>query len=256
MSLRFLYLACAAAGAAAGASSSVVTLSSADFKTFWEGKRMSKLLDNVQASWSKDLSLPDPLKAAKLMVTYDLKASANMIKQASLAGAIADQLKYQVTHTVASGVTSLALVTRKAGVTFKANGDSKELLSQLSASKAIDVASGRAAINVEPSFNVKNNLAKLKLASSMSLGGGTAVAGQLTASQNGDVSADYSLEYETELGSGRTLSASISPADQEAQLTLVDGTLEKAATWVGSASYGLAEDYGPPKLGVKRVQKF
>jgi hypothetical protein len=254
--LRLACIAAVVGSAAAGASSSVVTLSSADFKTFFEGKRISKLLDNVKAEWSKDLSLPDPLKSAKLMMTYDLKANANMIKQVSLAGAIADQVKYQVTHTVASGVTSLAMVTRQAGVTLKANGDSVDMLTQLSAAKAVDLASGRAAINFEPSFNVKKSLAKLKLSSMLELGSGTSVAAQLTASQTGEVSTDYSLEYETELGSGRTLSASISPADQEAQLTLVDGTLEKSATWVGSASYGLAEDYGAPKISVRRVQKF
>ena len=78
----------------------------------------------------------------------------------------------------------------------------------------------------------------------------------MTATQAGDVSADYSLEYETTLGEGRTLSASLSPADREAELTLVDNKLETSATWVGTASYGLNEGYGAPKLSVRRVQKF
>ena len=254
--LRVISVSMVVAGAAAGAASSVVSLHSADLPTFWEGKRVSKILDNVKAEWSKDVVLPSPLKAAKLLLTYDLKANANFIKQASLAGAVADKVKYQITHTVASGVTSCTLLSRQAGVTYKAIGDSKELLTQLSASKTVDIASGRAALNVEPSYGIKSALAKLKLSGSLSLGGGAALASQLTATQAGDVSADYSLEYETTLGEGRTLSASLSPADREAELTLVDNKLETSATWVGTASYGLNEGYGAPKLSVRRVQKF
>ena len=163
-------LACAAAGGS-------TTFSSADFKSYWEGKRISKLLDNVQAEWNKDFSLPNPLKSARVMVTYDLKESKGMIKQATVAGVIADQLKYQVTHTAKSGVTTVALVTRQTGVRFRANADSTQpltqlSLSELSAAKTLEFASGRAAVNVEPSFSLPTRLAKLKLASSVALGGG------------------------------------------------------------------------------------
>ena len=47
-------------------------------------------------------------------------------------------------------------------------------------------------------------LAKLKLSGSLSLGAGASVASQLAATGDGEYSADYSLEYATNLGEGRT----------------------------------------------------
>lgn len=232
---------------------SVVTIQSADVKSFLEGKRVSKIVDNLKVSYDAELSLPAPLSKAKLSLLYDLKAKADFFKEATLTGAV-EQVKYQIKHTVSSSVTALTLATQQAGVVFKAHGDSKDKFTGVAASKTIEAADGRLSVAVEPTYLASTNSAKLKLSPSFDIGGGVSASAQLVATQPSDIKAEYAIEYETSLGEDRKLSVSVSPADKEANLLLVDSKLEKSATWVGTASMGLTG--GMPKVAFRRVQKF
>ena len=220
-------------------------------------------LDNVKASYETTVNILSHKTRCSLI--YDLKAQSNFVTEASASGAFED-LQYSLSHHFAKSVTALSLATRQAGIILQAKADtsvlqdpaathiriSRDFLSQLSA-RLPSIELGRAALAIEPVYLVKRSLGRLRLSASVEVGSGVAVASQLTADHTGEYDADYSLEYATSLGSGRKLSASLSPLDMHADIQLVDAKLEPSANWIATASVGVDEK---PKLAVRRVQMF
>lgn len=233
--LRASILLAALTGHAAG--NTVLTLQSNDLVGG------TPALDNVKALWSAAVG------PAKLSLLFDRKAKANGIQEAKLAGSMAD-IKYVLTHKFGAA-TALALQTKQAGVTVKADGDDTDYLKSVSASYPVDA--GPASLVLEPSYMVKSKVAKLKVSAAMALAGGLGLSSKLTATGTDDISADLSVDYDVSLGNDLALSASVSPLDKEGEVTLTGSTQNPSATWVGSASMAMGES---PQLTLKRVQKF
>ena len=201
---------------------------------------------NLKATWDTDLELAG--SKAKLSLLYDMKAKKDFVNQAKLTGALAD-VKYAVTHAISSGVTSATLTTKQAGHVFKAVGDTASQLTQVAAKGSASV--GGIDIDYEPAYLVKKGLSKLSLGAG--LGGGLSAAGTVSATSASDIDVDYSLAYDTSLGKGRQLSATVTPADQAASIDLVDSITEPGATWVASMDVAVGSK---PKLNLMRSMKF
>jgi len=202
--------------------------------------------DNIKAVWDSDLTLAG--SKAKLSLAYDFKAKKDFVKEVAVAGAVAD-IKYAVTHAISSGVTGLTLMTKQMGHNLKVVGDSSDCVTQIAASGSCSV--GDFDVSYTPSYQIKKKLSKLSL--SAALGHGLSASGTLSATTAGEVGADYEVGYDTSLGEGRSLSATVHPADKTADVEVVDSTTESGATW--TAAIGLSVG-SKPSLTLRRSTKL
>lgn len=204
-------------------------------------------LDNIKAKWSQSVSVLG--NDATVSAEYDRAERKDFVKEASLAGAIA-KVKYQLT-TSFGGATGLTLeTTTDDGTTIEAEGSLSTLtsvpsISKLSASRKATLTGRDCDLSI--SHEVDSSESKLKL--STVLGSGVRAIGTL-ATKGGSHETSYELEYDTQLTSGRTLSANVNPMDGSGEIEYVDNaSIDGELT----ATIPLG---GQPKLSLKRAFKF
>jgi hypothetical protein len=205
-------------------------------------------LDNIKGSWSQALKFLG--RDATLSAEYDRNANKDFVNEATLSGSL-DRLKYALT-TSFDGDAELTLETSTDdGTVLEAETVLKGFaggprLTKVTASRSATVQGQDC--DLEISHDISASESKLKL--STVLGSGITAIGSLS-SKGGDSSLSYELEYDTELTKGRTLSASVSPADGTGEIeyedsaTLGDGTL--------TATFPLG---GAPSITAKREFSF
>jgi len=202
--------------------------------------------DNVKAVWDSDLNLGG--SKAKLSLLYDFKAKKDFVKEMKVAGAVAD-FKYTVSHAISSGITGLTLMTKQMGHNLKVVGDSKDAVTQVAASGSCSV--GEVEVSYTPSYQIKKKLSKLSLSAAFSHG--LSASGAVSATTAGEVGTDFEFGYDKSLGKGRSLSAAVRPAEQAADVEVVDSTTETGATWI--AALGLSVG-SKPSLTLRRSMKL
>jgi len=203
-------------------------------------------LGNVKAVWDADLTIAG--SKSKLSLMYDMKAKKDFIKEAKLAGALAD-VKYTLTHAIGKGLTGLTLTSKQAGHVLKAAGDSASMVTSVSAKGSASL--GGFELDYEPAYMLKKKLSKLTL--SAALGGGVSATGVVTATSAGEMGSDYELGYDASLGEGRALSATVRPTDKAGAIEVTDTATEPGATWVAAMSLALGSK---PGLTLRRSIKL
>merc|ERR1712216_717354 len=127
------------------------------------------------------------------------------------------------------------------------NGIKDVNLSKLTATKANKAILGKRDMDLEVSHDVQSSESKIKL--STVLGSGLKAIGQLSSTGKSS-KMSYEVEYDTDLSEGRTLSASVSPADGTGEIEYVD-TATVDATLTATFPLG-----GSPEVTLKRSFAF
>jgi len=198
--------------------------------------RTGAAIDNLKASWGKALKFGD--FNTQLDCTYDRNACKNYLNTATLSGNLVDRtaaddvkLDYEVTKNFqGSKNTEVKLTTMMSGTKVTAEIDSDDSLTKLTAQRVVTV--GDREVDMEPSFLVKTQTARLKMASMF---GKDKLKAQLDWETEGSASS-YELGYERGLADGKVLSATLVPADKNLEIELVDSKFESGATWTATAN--------------------
>jgi hypothetical protein len=213
-------------------------------------------LDNIKGTWSQALKVLG--RDATVSAEYDRNENENFLSQVSLAGT-SGKVQYDLTSKL-RGVTDYALATTtQDGTTIEVEGAVEGVLgngikdinlSKLTATKAIKADTailGKRDMDLEVSHDVQSSESKIKL--STVLGSGLKAIGQLSSTGKSS-KMSYEVEYDTTLSEGRTLSATVSPADGSGEVEYVDSaTID--ATITATLPLG-----GSPKVTVKRAFGF
>ena len=133
------------------------------------------------------------------------------------------------------------------GTKFCADLNSDDQLKEVSAQRSVSI--GDQTVDVEPSFLVKAQTARVKL---MSAFGKDRVKAQVDYGLD-DQSTAVELGYERQLEAGRTVSATLTPADKNLDVELVDSKFEDGATWTAKASVPLEDAKDGAKVSLKRA---
>jgi len=194
--------------------------------------------DNLKASWGKALNIGD--FSTNMNVKYDYAKSKESLQEVSFSGDLVDdddmKVGYEVTRSFGDGSTGVKLTAATGGTTFNAEGDSNEMLTEVSASRSVDI--GDRSVDVTPSWLVKAKTARVKLMSA--LGDKDSVSAQVDYDTNsGD--ADVEVGFSRSLKEGQTLSATLTPKSKDVELELVDSSFEEGATWTATANVPLED---------------
>jgi hypothetical protein len=203
--------------------------------------RSGAAFDNLKASWGKKLSLGD--FSSQLDCSYDYNANRDFLKSASLSGNLVDgsgddlSVGYEVTKNFAGDkTTEVKLTADMSGTRLTAEMDTADQLKEVSAARTVSI--GDRHVDLEPSFLVKAQTARVKLMSAFGKDRASAQVDYKT--EGGDIS--YELGYERDLEDGRQVSATLTPADKNLDVELVDTKFESGATWTAKASVPLEAD--------------
>jgi hypothetical protein len=203
--------------------------------------RSGAAFDNLKASWGKKFSVGDI--DSQLDCSYDYNANRDFLKDVKLSGNLVDgsgddlSVGYELTKNFDGGKsTELKLTAQMSGTKFCADLNSDDQLKEVSAQRSVSI--GDQTVDVEPSFLVKAQTARVKL---MSAFGKDRVKAQVDYSTS-DSSATYELGYERDLEDGREVSATLKPGDKNVDVELVDNKFESGATWTAKASVPLEGD--------------
>lgn len=210
--------------------------------------------DNFKASWMKKFSVGG--FDSQLDCSYDYNKNRDFLKDVKLSGNLLDgdgddlSVGYAVTKNFdGDKLTEVRLTAETRGTKFAAEMNNEDQLKEVSAFRTVDV--GDQKLDVEPSFLVKAQTARIKLASAF---GKDRVKAKLDyATSDRDLS--YELGYERDLDNGREVSATFNPKDRNVDVEFVDSKFEDGATWTAKASVPL-EDGNPldsAKLSLKRA---
>jgi hypothetical protein len=255
---KALVLSCVGAGVSAGS----IELVSGDLTN-------TRGLDNIKGKWSQTMNVFG--KESTLTGEYDRNENKNFLKTVSLSGAM-DKIKYELTSKMGNqvddgfslgefGAWSKRKTTRvdfnfetetNDGTTVELVGDVNDMkigISKVTASRSATIGGLGVTqdCDIEVSHNLADSESKLKLSSA--LGSGIKAVGTLT-SKAGARTVSYNVEYDATLTEGRTLSASVNPADGSGEVEYEDSaTLD--ATITATVPLG-----GAPKVTVKRTFGF
>ena len=251
--------------------------------------RSGAAFDNLKASWGKKFSVGDI--DSQLDCSYDYNANRDFLKDVKLSGSLVDgsgddlSVGYELTKCcapcsnrlrvavdaraqtrLAIGLptrvscgrnfdggksTELKLTAEMSGTKFCADLSSDDQLREVSAQRSVSV--GDRTVDVEPSFLVKAQTARVKL---MSAFGKDRVKAQVDYSTS-DSSTTYELGYERDLEDGREVSATLKPDEKNLDVELVDNSFESGATWTAKASVPLEGDakgiLDAAKISLKRA---
>jgi hypothetical protein len=198
--------------------------------------------DNLKASWGKRFSVGD--FDSQLDASYDYNANRDFLKDVKLSGNLLDgngddlRVGYEVTKNFDGGKsTELKLTAEMSGTKVCADLNSDDQLKEVSAQRS--VAIGDRNVDVEPSFLVKAQTARVKL---MSAFGKDRVKAQVDMAMGGENAPTYELGYERDLEDGRQVSATLQPANKNVDIELVDNKFEQGAVWTAKASVPLEGD--------------
>lgn len=196
-------------------------------------------LDNIKATWRQDVKLLG--NAATLDLDYDRAEKSDFLNEAKLSGSIKD-VKYELTKKFGGSGIDFALETNaNDGTKLEAEGNDGTGLARLTASRSTKL--GSQDCDLEVSYDVGSGNSKLKMSSV--LGGGVTAIGTMSGGAT-----DVSFEYDTELTSGRTLSATVNQ-DGSGEVEYVDNSSIDATI---TATMDLSG--GAPRVSVKRSFEF
>jgi hypothetical protein len=223
---------------------------SAEFTT--SNLRSGASIDNFKANWGRKFSIGD--FSSQLDASYDRSANKDGLKDVKLSGNLVDgsgddlNVGYEVTKNFCgSESTEVSLTASTMGTRFGVEMNSDDQLTEVSASRSVSV--GDQDLDVQPSFLVKAQKARVKLASAF---GKDRVKAQVDYDTN-DRSTAVELGYERQLEAGRTVSATLTPADKNLDVELVDSKFEDGATWTAKASVPLEDAKDGAKVSLKRA---
>ena len=131
--------------------------------------------------------------------------------------------------------TEVTLTAEVSGTTVTAELDTADNLKEVGASRCVTV--GDKDVTISPSFLVKAQTARVKLMTAL---GKDSVSVQ--ADIDGTDLSAIEVEYERDLEDGRTLSATLTPADKNLEVEVTDTKFESGATWTATASVPLEGD--------------
>jgi len=201
--------------------------------------RSGAAFDNLKASWNQALKLGD--FNTNLKCNYDYKGNRDFLQDATLSGDLMEaatsddvRVSYEVSHNFGDKKTNLKLSANSHGTTMGAEIDDRQL-TEVSAERDVDM--GGNTVNVQPSWLVKAQTARVKLMSNLG-NSKDKVSAQVDFDTN-DNSASYELGYEHQLEEGRDVSATFRPGDKDLDLEYVDNKFENGATWTAKASVPL-----------------
>ena len=202
-----------------------------------------RVLDNIKGSWSQTLQFLG--KSATLEAEYDRNAREDFLNEATLSGKL-DDVAYEVKTSFGDTHELTLAADTKDGTSVEVVANNKDGLTSITASRDVKI-SGRD-YNAEASHDRQSSSSKLKMSSV--LGHGVTGSATWTVGNKLD-SADYELEYETELTNGRKLSATVNPRNGKGDIEYVDSSTIDAEI---TASMDLGG--GSPKVTVKRAWNF
>ena len=128
-------------------------------------------------------------------------------------------------------------IAEVSGSTITAELDSADNLKEVSATRTVTI--GDRDIDLKPSFLVKAQTARVKL---MSAFGNDKVSATVDYETKDSELGAIELGYERELEAGRTLTATLTPADKNLEVEVEDTKFESGATWTVKASVPLEGD--------------
>jgi len=221
---------------------------SAEFTT--SDLRSGASFDNFKANWGKKFSIGD--FNSQVDCSYDYNENRDGLKEVKLSGNLVEgsgddlNVGYEVTRQH-GGRTDVKLSASTMGTRFGVDLNSDDQLQQVSAQRSVDV--GGQSLDVEPSFLVKAQKARIKLASAF---GKDRVKAQVDYGLDDQATA-VELGYERDLEDGRRVSAVMNPADKNVDIEFVDSKFEQGATWTAKASVPLENAKDDAKLSLKRA---
>jgi hypothetical protein len=222
---------------------------SAEFTT--SDLRSGASFDNFKASWAKKFSIGD--FNSQVDCSYDYNENRDGLKDVKLSGNLVEgsgddlNVGYEVTKSFSGDKgTEVKLTASTHGTRFGVDLNSDDQLKEVSARRSVTL--GDQELDVEPSFLVKAQKARIKLASAF---GKDRVNAQVDYDTQ-DKAAAFEVGYQRELEDGRTLSATMTPADKNVDIELVDSKFESGATWTAKATVPLEDAKDNAKLSLKR----
>lgn len=213
-------------------------------------------LENIKGSWSQALKVFG--RDTTVSAEYDRNENRDFVSEVSLAGD-SGKVKYELTSKL-RGKTDYTLSTTTAdGTTIEAEGAVEAnlasgvkdfSLSKLTASRVLKADApvlGKRDCDLEVSHDLASSESTVKL--STAVGSGLTAIGSLT-SKGSSSKLSYEVEYDTTLTEGRTLSATVSPADGTGEVEYEDSATVDATI---TATFPLG---GAPKVQVSRKFGF
>jgi hypothetical protein len=199
--------------------------------------RTGAAFNNLKAEWGRKLSLGD--FSSQFDCTYDHQNCKDFLKDAKLTGNLVDsvgkgddiRLDYEVTKNFQGAKnTEVKLTATTRGTKVTAEIDSDANLKEVSAQRVVTI--GDRDFDMEPSWLVKSQTMRVKMMSTFAR---DTLKAQIDYDPDGRTST-YELGYERDLEEGKTLSATLVPADKSLEVELVDTNFESGATWTATAN--------------------
>jgi hypothetical protein len=202
--------------------------------------RQGAAFDNIKASWNQALKLGD--FSTRMKANYDYNANRDFVKDVQFSGDLVEasnsddvRVSYEVTHDFADKNTNVKLSANSQGTTIGAEYDRNGGLQEVSAERNVDI--GDQKINVQPSWMVKANSARVKLMSKLG-SDGDKVNVQVDLAKDGGASG-LEVSYDRHLEEGRDVSATFKPDSKDLQIDYVDNKFEQGASWSATANVPL-----------------
>ena len=177
-----------------------------------------------------------------MKANYDYNANRDFLKDVSFNGDLVEsssaddmRVSYEVTHNFGDKNTNVKLTANTQGTTLGAEYDQSDGLKEVSAER--DVKLGDQNVNVQPSWLVKAQTARVKLMSKLGSGDDRLSAQIDYATQGGATT--YEVGYDRNLEDGRDVSATFKPDSKNLEIDYVDNNFEKGATWTATANVPL-----------------
>jgi len=218
--------------AAIGALSNTAEISSTNL-------RAAPAFDNIKASWTQALKLGDV--HTNLKCNYDHSANRDFLKEVSLSGDLVEggaddvSVSYEVSHDFSDKNTNVKLTANTQGTTLSAEYDRNNGIKEVSAERDVSIADQN--VNVQPSWLVKAQTARVKLMSKLG-DSKDSVSAQIDYDTNGK-SSSYEVGYDHNIDAGRDVSATFNPDKKQLDVDYVDNKFESGATWTASAEVPL-----------------
>jgi len=204
-------------------------------------------LDNIKGKVSQAVKLFG--RDTTLEASYDRSEKEDGLNELSVSGD-SGPLKYRLASRMSSSVAYELSSKMSDGTTLEAEGsfDGMEKglqMSKVKASKAVNVRNTDCDVELEHDFGSSES----KVSLSSVLGGGIKATGTLTA-KDGKGTAAYEVGYDASLSEGRTISATVSPADGSGEVEYEDSATLDATI---KATFPLG---GTPKVNIRRAFAF
>jgi len=213
--------------------------------------RQGSAFDAIKAKVSQTLNVGD-LPSSKLDLEYNSQANRDFFETATLSGALFEPsegapakgrkkavaasdfgLTYEVSHNFVDKNTGVKLSAQAKALGYPVNAeiDGQDGITEVGTE--LDLDAGDESVNVQPSWLVKAQTARVKLMSK--LGGGDKLTAQVDYKPDGGDTA-YELTLDHNIDDGRDVSATFGSDSNAVEVEYTDSKSEAGATWTASAS--------------------